>query len=109
MTNKNSFELVDVNEKHKNIIYCYSYYDKKSELFDTPFFTRGDIYAGRHFVMEIRKGTTMLSQFKDDMILYKIGSFDNHTGEIYFYNPPIQVIDGKSIERSKNNEISNES
>jgi len=84
-------------------INMYSVHDKKSGYYDIPFCAKNDLFAKRKFIMDIRnRQSTMLSSFKDDFVLMKLGYFSGNDME---FNRDIKVlIQGKEVE---NNEISN--
>jgi hypothetical protein len=63
-------------------IALYTIFDKKSMRYDTPFFAHGDIHAKRHFIMLIRDNTTMVSQFRTDFELYRVGFFEVVNGDL---------------------------
>lgn len=58
----------------------YTYIDQKSKRADTPFFCHNDINAERKFIMDIRNKETIVSQFKDDFTLIRVGFFDIEKG-----------------------------
>lgn len=85
----------------------YSFYDKKSDRYDTPFVCMTDINAKRHFIMATRKPGTIVAEFQDDIELYQLGRFDPLTGEMRAEKR--HIMDGKSIQKEENNHaISNE-
>lgn len=72
----------------------YSIYDVKGERYDTPFFSQSDLFAERKFIVNCRNNDSILSNFKNDFSLVKIGVFDYESGEL--------VIDRKVIMEGKN-------
>jgi hypothetical protein len=74
----------------------YSIFDEKGERFDTPFCALSDLNAERHFQMMIQKNGSLVSTFKNDFSLHKVGSFDVISGEITRLEE--HIIDGKSIQ-----------
>lgn len=86
----------------KNLLMC-SFYDKKSERFDTPFFTQGELMARRHFIMSIQKEGSLMQSFKDDMELHKLGEFCYNTGEIMVNETSIPelILKGKDVKIEK--------
>lgn len=71
-------------------------YDKKSERYDTPFFSIDDVNAKRKFVMAIHDKKTLISQFKDDFELVKLGSFNVIQGQLVT-DEKKSIIEGKNI------------
>lgn len=78
-------------------INMYSYYDKKSQRYDTPFFSFNHLFAERSFRILADKEGTMMSKFTHDFELYQIGVFDNETGQFEYKKE--FVIDGISIKK----------
>lgn len=86
-------------EKEINV-YCVM--DLKAEMFDVPFFARNDLFAGRKFMMDIRnRKDSMVSSFKDDFELYKIGSFDMDKGEFISDGRKL-ILKGLEVENNGN-------
>lgn len=82
-----------------NKLGCYSYYDKKAERFDTPFFTYSDLFAERHFINQVTKRDTILSHFKEDFHLERLGYVILETGK--FIEDKRIILEGKQIENKK--------
>lgn len=78
-------------------ISLYSMYDKKSERFDTPFFSIDDVNAKRKFVMAIHDNKTLISQFKNDFQLHKLGTFNVLTGKLNDLQDEVIVLEGNQI------------
>lgn len=81
--------------KMQQNIAAYSYYDKKAERYDTPFFAHNDLWAKRAFYMAIERGDSYLSTFFKEIALYRVGSFDVVSGEITIEN--VLVVEGKDV------------
>lgn len=81
----------------------YSLFDQKSKQYDTPFFTRDDIAAKRHFIMVCRNPKTLVSSFPDDFSLVQLGQFDCVTGKMDIIEP-ITILTGKEIAKEKREE-----
>lgn len=79
------------------VIQMYSIFDKKSDRFDTPFFTFDEIGAKRHFIMMCRKKGTMISTFKNEFQLVHIGSFDVNDGMMEVLNNQKVVLTGLEV------------
>lgn len=54
----------------------YAVYDKKAERYDTPFFAMNDLFAERRFVMSIEDNKSIISRFKNDFQLVRLGFFN---------------------------------
>lgn len=78
-------------------VYLYSHYDKKGDRFDTPFFTANDMFAKRLFIMNIQDGKSIMSNFKEDFELFKVGKFNVITGELESCKEMIE--EGKKINK----------
>lgn len=75
----------------------YSYYDRKSNKWDTPFFCMDDVMAERKMIMDLKNEQSLIAQFKDDFVLYKVGTFNVIEGK---QNPePMKILirEGKQI------------
>lgn len=60
----------------------YTYYDKKSGQYDTPFFCINDVQAERKFLMDIKREDSIIAQFKDDFQIVKVGTFNVLKGSV---------------------------
>lgn len=76
----------------------YSIMDSKAKTYARPFLFQHDGEALRAFQGSVQKGDTQLSQFPEDFILYKIGSFDDQSAEIASIKP---VYVGKAVDYVK--------
>lgn len=75
----------------------YTFFDKKSQRFDTPFFTYDEVGAKRNFHMQSRKKGSIINSFKNDFELYFLGTFDIVEGEINLLEVKKLVLEGKEI------------
>lgn len=74
-----------------------SVYDKKSEYFHPPFFSR-TISDGRRVFQRICHDDQMsVSQAPADFDLLQIGSFDDFTGSMIPLSPSVFVCNGSSM------------
>lgn len=74
-------------------IYCV--FDKISEIYDTPFFSRDDIFAKRRFILWSQDSGNMIHNFPFDFELYRVGTFNCTTGHI---TPEyILIIEGDQV------------
>lgn len=64
------------------IVGMYSIYDRKGGLFYQPFFAPNDALAARTVFMRERNEPSAYTQFPEDFMLVKIGSFDYGTGHL---------------------------
>lgn len=77
-----------------NIVFLYSFYDRQSESFDTPFFAISDLMAKRHYEIVTRDENSILGAFSHEFDLCRVGLFNKRTGEI---SSGVQIIiHGKS-------------
>lgn len=65
----------------------FSVYDSKAAVFCTPFFSENNHTALRAFRYAANDQTTEIGKYPSDYTLYKIGTFDNLTGEILPVEP----------------------
>lgn len=59
----------------------YTYYDREAKAYDIPFHTFSDLNAVRKFKIDAENKGSVVSEFTAEFDLYKLGSFDMHTGE----------------------------
>lgn len=83
-------------EKQKNReIGVYCYYDKEANCFDVPFHSMDDLNAVRKFKIDAEKEGTVISRFTKEFELFKLGSFDMHTGT--FKLKKTLLVEGEKI------------
>lgn len=77
----------------------YSILDKSAGLYGRPYFSPGDQAAVRAFRVEVDRVAdgNMMNMYPQDFDLYRIGAFDEHTGEL-ICEPPRVLAAGKSGE-----------
>lgn len=63
-------------------MFIYSIYDRKAEIFNTPFFCRNDSVALRSFEDLLKDDRTTVSQHPEDFVLYKLGQFNDENGQV---------------------------
>lgn len=61
---------------------AYAVFDKKALSYNRPFFVHNDQVAKRIFVNEVANPDSDLSHNPEDFILYRIGSYDDQSGEL---------------------------
>jgi len=66
---------------------CYCVFDSIARCFLQPFYAPIDEVALRHFVSAARDQACDIGRNPKDFTLYKIGSFDNSSGEILPLTP----------------------
>lgn len=76
---------------------CYCVYDKKSEIYNTPYFIINDQVAKRQLKTVVDDPTSMISKFPLDYILYKVGEFDMLTGKMVPLISPVEVCPAISL------------
>lgn len=69
----------------------YSVFDKKAQVYGTPFFTQNEALALRSFQRAANDSTIDLGLFPNDFTLVELGDFDEDTGKISVmpHNRPI--------------------
>ena len=86
------------------VIYAFCVFDVKSGLYDVPFFALNEVLAKRRFILDCqaRENENVLSAFKDDYELHKVGAFHNTTGVFddggAYKGGPVVVITGKEVD-----------
>lgn len=60
----------------------YSVRDIKMQKYGMPFVALNDDIAKRTLASTIKAGGTTISEFPEDFQLYKLGSYDDDTGEL---------------------------
>lgn len=60
----------------------YSFYDKESHRYDTPFFAADDLQARRHFIIQQRREGTLIHNFPNDYKLCQVGVFNVLEGKV---------------------------
>ena len=78
------------------MIKIYAIYDEKLEAYNRPFFLISDGVAIRAFQDEINNKESELSKHPEDYDLYKIGEYNEETGNIT-PNEPVLIGTGKAL------------
>lgn len=60
----------------------YSVFDRKGNMFNQPFFAVNDVMASRTVYMREKVEPGQLSEFPEDFMLVRVGSFDHTTGDV---------------------------
>lgn len=68
---------------------CFAVRDNKAEHFNRPIFSLAAGEALRSFQMECESAESMLHRFPDDFSLFRIGEFDQVTGEFVPCEPVV--------------------
>jgi hypothetical protein len=69
-------------EKQQNReISIYTYLDREAHAYDIPFHTFSDLNAVRKFKIDADKEGSIINKFTQEFDLYKLGTFDMHTGK----------------------------
>lgn len=85
---------------------AYTIKDAKSNTYGVPFFSVNDGTASRSFTQAAQDENTTISQFPEDYSLYKLGEFDDQSGEIksnaptFIMNAPVKPTISQQIEES---------
>lgn len=61
---------------------AYAIKDAKTNTYGVPFFTHNDGTAERSFTQAANDPNTTIHQFPQDYALYRVGEFDDESGEI---------------------------
>lgn len=80
----------------------YSIFDLKAEEFSPPFFQKNDRLAMRTVTESAQGPTSMLQNYPDDFILYRLGDFDNETGVIIIEQKPHMLMNVANLMSRRN-------
>lgn len=64
------------------ILGIYAVFDSKAETFCRPFTQANDAVAKRAFLAAAQEQGNEVNKYPEDYFLYKLGSYDDETGEI---------------------------
>lgn len=76
----------------------YSVFDAKAAVYGVPFFMPKDGMAVRAFTDLANDSNTMCGKHPEDFTLFKIGEFDDATGQVVG-NTPVAVVTAASVVR----------
>lgn len=71
--------------------------DRAVDAFGQPFFVRHEMEAMRSFGDEINRSGSNFSVHPDDYDLYRLGTYDDQTGNILPDDRPAMLSSGKSL------------
>lgn len=80
-----------------NMANCYCVLDKKSLVFNTPYFLINDDVAIRQFHSVVNNPESMVNKYPEDYTLYKVGSFDMLKGRIVPEDFPVEVMSALNL------------
>lgn len=60
----------------------YAVYDSKAKAFAQPWYAANQFVALRHWVSAVNDPQTVFYKHPEDFTLYRVGAFDDATGEI---------------------------
>lgn len=96
---ENPLSKAIVKDNIQRYVNAYCVHDTEANIYDIPFFTRGDTFALRKFTMDVRsENVSMLTTFKDKFNLVRIGKFDLIKGTFIVEDHEI-LIYGADIKR----------
>jgi len=81
----------------------YSLFDRKMQKYGMPYNAPNDEIAKRMLISTINAGGTTISEFPEDFSLYKIGKYNDDTGEL---TTEVKFL-ANAIEFSKKGETTN--
>ena len=70
----------------------YSVRDKKTEMFNPPFYQATHGEAERSFHRLVNDPKTNINQFPEDYDLYYLGEFDDNKGQLISMDSPVHVV-----------------
>ena len=74
----------------------YSVYDIKAVFYGMPFEAKSDGDAARMFSGACKDQSSMLGQYPSDFQLFKVGSFDDHAGQMSSITP-VFIMSGSEV------------
>lgn len=77
----------------------YSIYDEKMECYNTPYFNLNHRVASRNFGDLANDDKSSVYRHPEDYSLYCIGAFDDSTGMINPYDPPMLISRASSFKK----------
>lgn len=75
------------------VLNIYSVFDKRSDIFATPFFSHNDNTAFRSFHQLRADENSLVSRYPNDFSLFGLGTFDDLTGFITYCDPYLVLED----------------
>lgn len=78
---------------------AFAIYDRKALRYHAPFFAITVGEATRSFGDAVNDPATSLSRHPGDYVLYRVGGFDDASGELLLCNPPQHVADADALVR----------
>lgn len=76
------------------ILHAYSVYDLKGAAFAAPFFMHTDAIAIRMFSDTVADPSHPIARHPEDYQLYRLGDFDDATGQIVPLQLPVLLVNG---------------
>ena len=88
-------------------INAYSIFDTAAGAYARPFFTATDSLASRAFCDIASDANHEVGKHPDDYILFKVGLFDDNTGEIHPFTPEKVISGVEALSLTRNQGIQN--
>lgn len=80
----------------------FSIFDKAANIFNNPFFAPTEVHATRSFAIEVNRNEQSAIAFApQDFSLYRIGSFDDQTGNLIPETPAL-IIEAVKVRKENN-------
>lgn len=93
-------------------INAYSVKDSKSGTFGNPFYAQNDALASRSFEQASNDPQTTINAYPEDFSLYRIGNFDDQSGEFtsekqpqFITNAVVKPKTSEQVEESITNHL----
>jgi len=78
---------------------AYCVYDRKSKVYNTPYFLSNDNVALRHFDTVMQSTDSLIGRYPDDYSLYRVAAMDTETGSVISEEYPVLIITGNQMIR----------
>ena len=77
-------------------------FDRKAEYFLPIWLSENDETAKRQFINLVKESETMISKNPEDFIMFKVGKFDDKSGQVKEIVHHVELINGLTMGKEKN-------
>lgn len=77
-------------------------FDRKAEYFLPIWLSENDETAKRQFINLVKESETMISKNPEDFIMFKVGKFDDKSGQVKEIVHHVELINGLTMGKGKN-------
>jgi len=76
---------------------AYCVYDRKSMVYNTPYFLSNDNVALRHFDTVMQSPDSLVGRYPEDYQMFRIASMETSTGVVTPEEFPVYIISGTAM------------